>query len=504
MRIELGELSARGLNIDLPAARSGSPERTVRLREAEALRGLYEDGKLSGAGCTRLTLEQLRWTFGTVLLEAALGGTFAGLEASGLYSPETLSLELQCAELRAPELGLTVGALRLRGELEARGLALTIDEGKGRLTCAEAIFRGFELHSEAVRLVLPELRVTGLVTDWSGEFLLEADTAAATQLSLARDGATATLHDLALAALVSAGRQLSLGQLRLGRAELELDLLALRGKPVDGLPPAASDGELDGSALSPWSGLDPRLLDGLAGRADADLHVDLTVPILGRRRAKHELRLAVDAGTIDYRALESGLATLEDSLLDFSVRDGALVLERGVPLLRTRGRGKPILLWPLEPDELELARNRRVRLARLPRFHKAETHDEPAQLDTNDDDSSSFKLRQLALVGIDVALTLMQTPALTTGTLPELTFSNLTVRGQLEHQPEGPRPLGRVQLALASLRAQLSELPVGTRKLRGRFELATLRDGELAFEDLRPRRLVTTLEGLAIAEVELA
>jgi hypothetical protein len=507
MRIELGELSTRGLNLNLPAARAGAPERTLRVLEADGLHGRYDGGKLTDAGCTRLAIETLHWAFGTVLLDAARGALFGPLEASGQFSAESPSLVLNCAELHAPELALTEGALRLRGALEARGLVVTTGEGVGRLTCREAIFRGFELQSNALRLSLPELRVTELVADWSGEFVLQAGTAEAPQLSLAQEGATATLHDVAVAALVSAGSRLSLGQLRCGRGELEADLLALRGTAAE--TPASARGaqselEAHGNESSLLSRLDARLLDGLAGRVHADLHVDLNVPILGRRRAKHELRLGVEGGAIDYRALESGLATLEDSLLDFSVRDGALVLERGLPLLRTRGRGKPILLWPLEADDLELARNRRVRLARLPHFEKADARDEPEQEPSGDDDASAFKLRELTVADIDVALALMQNPSRSTGVLPELTFSNLTVRGQVEHQPEGPSPLGRVQLGLASLRAQIDELPIGARKLRGRLELATLRDGELTFEDLRPRRVVTTLEGLAIAELDLA
>src|SRR5690606_11056084 len=94
----------------------------------------------------------------------------------------------------------------------------------------------------------------------------------------------------------------------------------------------------------PW--LDWNLLDSLTGHAHVDVGIDITLPLIGRRRAVHQLRVGVQQGRIDYRALESDLSALEDALLDFSVRDDALVLELGIPLLPTRGMGKPLIRWP--------------------------------------------------------------------------------------------------------------------------------------------------------------
>ncbi len=110
------------------------------------------------------------------------------------------------------------------------------------------------------------------------------------------------------------------------------------------------------------------LLDGLAGVINVELSLDLTVPVIGRRRATHRFRIPIADGAVDYMGLEKDLSTLESALLDFAIRDGALVLEMGIPFLPTRGLGKPILQWDLAPADLDLARRDRIRLAVLPRF----------------------------------------------------------------------------------------------------------------------------------------
>ena len=160
------------------------------------------------------------------------------------------------------------------------------------------------------------------------------------------------------------------------------------------------------------------------GHLDVDLDLDLAVPILGRRRATHEFRIPIDGGTIDYRKLEDNLSTLEDSLLDFSVRDEGLVLEVGIPLLPTRGRGKPIVTWPLDAADRELAEHQRVRLSVLSRPDVNHRGDDNGD---GDDKPSKFGLRKAKLDKLDIALALAPAEA-----SPIRSLGSLALTGELE------------------------------------------------------------------------
>lgn len=117
------------------------------------------------------------------------------------------------------------------------------------------------------------------------------------------------------------------------------DLGAARTGPQSAPEQAQPDGD---ARLGYEQFFDLRLLDRISGRVSADVTVDARVPIIGRRRATHEVRVAVDKGFFDIRELERGLATLEDFILDFEIRDGALILERDVPLIGLR---KDLVRW---------------------------------------------------------------------------------------------------------------------------------------------------------------
>ena len=510
MRIDLGQLAAKSLVLELPA-RAGATANKATIAAVEALRGSFsttgEGFALSDVSAAELALAELAWLFGTVSLATDQPALLTEVAARASGRGQSFELELTSAGLVTQPLALRVGDLTLRANVEARDLTLAVGPQTGRLTAGRAIFRELALITPSLRLSVPELSVTNLLVDWSGIFRLEAGTAQAGELTLSQDQAAITARGVVLAALVAAGRQLSLGQARVVEADVRVALAAAPGEQAAGearasATPSAAELETPPSrtdALAAY--LDLRMLDALAGRIDADVYLDIAVPILGKRRATHSLRLAVAEGAIDFRALESGLATLEDSLLDFSVRDGALVLERGLPLIATRGRGKPLLRWELGPDDLALAQENRVRIAVLPNFQQVP----PRDSDPPPDEASggAFALRQLSLRGVDVALSLMQPSIAQSGALRELTFANLTVRGEVHHQTTGPRPIGSLSLGVASLRALLADLPLGTQRLSGRLEIAGLREAELGFEDLRPQTLKGTLEGLAIAELAL-
>lgn len=509
MRIELGELAAHRLNLDLPASEPGALTRELRVESAEALSGTLITGadgfRLSDVGSARLALSKLHWSFGRLGLATDQAAVLSELTANVHDAGEQLDIALAVDALDAVELRLELGNMRICAQVHARALKLASREGVGLLTAEHAVFNAFELRAGTLHLALPELKVSQLVIDWGGEELhFEAGTLDASALSLARAGVALRGSGLDVAALRVTGSQIKLGLLRLGQLDVQAELPRPSADSRQlGRPETASEAAQT-APKAPAEELDYGLLDGLAGQLDVDVDLDLAVPIIGHRQAVHALRIAIDQGALNYRQLEHSLARLEDSLLDFSVRDGGLVLERGLPLISTRGRGKPILIWDMEAADLALAEQHRVRLAVLPKFRFASAgQSQPPREDDGGSGSGGIKLLHVWFENIDAALKLSQNPASADGPLSDLTFADLTVRGAVRHDPDGPARAGTLALTLAQLRTSLRSLALGSQHLSGRLELAALRETTIDLAGLQVVRVKSLAEGITLTDVQL-
>lgn len=290
---------------------------------------------------------------------------------------------------------------------------------------------------------------------------------------------------------------ITMRELRIG--ELKLTVHDVKD---DGKAQGDSDGAGETHPL-----LDLRALDLLQGKLDVDLTADFTVPVLGRRKATHHFRIPIDHGTINYRELERDLASLEDSVIDIAVRGTNLELERRVPLIP--GTNKPILVWPLNEVELGLAKRRLVRLRTLPNLR---VPDEVKKADDRASGGSSVALRRLDFDDIVAQLSLpaRETPDGAEPMRPLASaivrpaIGNLTVRGDVRHDPRVElAPTGLVMQATA-LSAGLVELPVGEVKLSAeKIDIGAVEDATLSFEGPRPRTLVATLRDVHMYDVAL-
>jgi hypothetical protein len=249
---------------------------------------------------------------------------------------------------------------------------------------------------------------------------------------------------------------------------------------------------------------DFRLLDGLSGSLHVDAVVDMTVPIIGHRRATHKLRLQVEDGSIDYRELESDLSALEESLLDFAVRDEALVLERGIPLLPTRGFGKPLVFWDLGPEDLALAHKRRVRLSVLPSARLAADLKEEREPRERESSTGMFALRRLGLEHIALDLSLNEVSGPMQGALKSLSCERLMARGEVQHELLGEARPGVVHAELHGLATSVEGLMLGELELSvARVQLGKLHDAALLFVGLKPTHLRVALDALTMRRAKL-
>jgi hypothetical protein len=500
MQVELAQLSLEGMALELPPHQNDGvalPARTANIRQAEGLRGkLHTQDKgfqLRDVAATELVLGALDWHFGKkTFLATERAAKLGGVRAQIASGETQFDLDVELSSMQAERLRLTVGALKIAAEIDAVTLKLAVhDPDVGFLRAEQALFKDLELRTGDVVVTVPELRVRKLNVDWGGErFKLEASTLEGEQLSVTREGSVISANDVALAMFGMVGDEIKLGKARFGKLSLEASV-----------PKPSSTGSTPSTKPSAPI-FDYAMLDGLSGHLNVDVHVDIALPIIQHRRATHELRIPIDDGSIDYRKLESNLAPLEDSLIDFSVRDGGLVLELGLPLIRTRGRGKPILRWDLSPQDLELAEERRVRLAVLPSVRAANAASEPPR-DREEDKESSVKLRSLSLENLEAVLNLAREPS-RNAALRTLSFDSLQLSGGVHHDAEGEPREGTIRGCVQNVHASVEGVPVGSSALQGELSLGALRELAVRFVDLKPQKVRASLEALSLQDVALA
>lgn len=442
MRITLEQLDTRGLALDL------SPEEHVHIRAIAGLRGTVDQGetlRISGLAASRVELDALRLRFGTVALSAGRDVGLADVTLAYDRTAGRTTLDLRAAAVSASGLSVVAGDVTVEGDVTMAGVHVWQHGDDGGLAVDRAVFEQMRLDLGGTKVVARDVVLLDAALTWG-----------------------------------TAGVSLVAGAIDVASAEVALAF--------------GGGGSTTKERTTP---LDLRTLDGLSGQLDADVTIDLTVPVLGRRVATHRFRVPIAEGAVDYLALENDLATLENQLLDFAVRDGALVLERGIPLLPTRGRGKPIVVWDLEAEDLALAEQRRVRLAVLPSARLAsELEAEPSAEPSR---SPSVALRRLDVV-IEARFALAAGDAPLSGPVRLRSASSLTIAGEVHHDAAGPAREGGLRVEITELEGALDALSVGTQRLdASRVHVAQVREADIGFSDVRPSFARIVLEGLSLA-----
>lgn len=225
-----------------------------------------------------------------------------------------------------------------------------------------------------------------------------------------------------------------------------------------------------------------RFLDSLTGRIYLTVKVVLDLPVIGKRTLDQQLKIPVQEGTIDFRALDDNLDWLEGAFLDITSERERLALQWKVPIV---GSARDLITWKLDNDAVMLASFGRVPVRSLADFRLA---GKPAAAG---DDRKKI-LRALSLDAIDVALSLIAPRSLEVGN-GVIMFGGDDQPGMVDLKVTGSvgdRTQSSLTGAIGSIDTTIKDLQLGPARLTAdRLHFDSLDQLEVVFEGFRPARV---------------
>jgi hypothetical protein len=182
-------------------------------------------------------------------------------------------------------------------------------------------------------------------------------------------------------------------------SELRMKINGPFGRGGDAKPPQPEPPRRPSAPMNPFQRQEHlRFLDSLSGRIYLTIKVQLDLPVLGIRSLDQQLRVPIQEGSLDYRALDEGLDWLEGTFLDIKHEDQRLKVQWKVPIL---GAGRDLISWALDNEASTLASFGRVPVRSLADFRIGS-----AQRASSTEKKNGV-LRAFALDGVDIALSLL-------------------------------------------------------------------------------------------------
>ena len=499
MRINLQDAGATRLDIDLSV---NGEVRRVSLTGMRAVAGQFErtngTARVHPLRAGQVVLAALEWPLPGGRLSITSPATLDDLavEIDAAAEPDATPLSGRAAAARTDADAVAIelrGGTRLVFDAELRGAAVQHSpERTGHAAADQVALENLQavLSGALCRLsgaVLQHARV-----NWrSNELLIGAAAATTTGVTVTLPGAGLTVEiDRAElpGGLRTSGGFLVIPELVVPEVRITADDVVELFRPrtdVDGNGAAAK------RSARPF---DLGFLDRVSGRLDVNMTLDMSVPVLGRREATHHFRVPIANGVINYRELERDLANFEDAFIDVEVRGQALVIERAIPLIP--GLEKPLVVWDLDPEELELARRRLVRLRTIPRLRLASRG--------GGGDRSSLSIRSLRFDDVNIAIALAAPAAGEKDSIGRASAGALRVTGRLAHEPSRTAEGAEVTRASAT-GSQLAAGPLelGSRVAVESIELGALVEGTATFRGLRPGRVSLTAHDLRVRNLRI-
>lgn len=200
-----------------------------------------------------------------------------------------------------------------------------------------------------------------------------------------------------------------------------------------------------------------RFLDSLSGRIYTTLKVQLDLPVLGVRTLDQQLRVPIQEGSLDYRALEDSLNWLEGTFLDIKHEDERLKVQWKVPIF---GGGHDLITWALDTDASTLASFGRVPVRSLADFRLPGSNKPPTESEIG---RKRGVLKAFTLDKIEVALSLLAPRHLEVGG-GTIMFGGEDQPGMVDLKVSGAirdRGAGALRGAIGSVDTTIKDLAMG-------------------------------------------
>lgn len=228
-----------------------------------------------------------------------------------------------------------------------------------------------------------------------------------------------------------------------------------------------------------------RFLDSLSGRIYLTVKVVLDLPVIGKRTLDQQLKIPIQEGSLDFRALEESLDWLEGAFLDISHEDDRLAIQWKVPIV---GTGRDLISFQLDDEAATLASFGRVPVRSLSDFRIGSGGN------AKHDDRKRKILQSFSLDGIDVAIGLLAPRSLEVGN-GLIMFGGDDSPGVVDLKVIGginDRGPGKLTGAIGSVDTTIKDLRLGP---------VLLTADRLHFDGLD--RLEVTFDGFRIAKVTM-
>ena len=226
-----------------------------------------------------------------------------------------------------------------------------------------------------------------------------------------------------------------------------------------------------------------RFLDSLSGRLYASLKIQLDLPVLGLRSLDQQLRVPIQEGSLDFRALDEGLDWLEGAFLDIKSDDDRLKVQWKVPIF---GGAHDLITWKLDKDASALSAFGRAPVRSLADYTLGRGS-KPAE-----SEKKRNVLRALSVEQVDIALSLLAPRNLEVGG-GLIAFGGDDAPGMVDMKVSGAvhdRGPGSLKGAIGSIDTTIKDLKMGA---------AELTADRLHFDGLD--RLEVSFDGFSVTSV---
>jgi hypothetical protein len=234
-----------------------------------------------------------------------------------------------------------------------------------------------------------------------------------------------------------------------------------------------------------------RFLDSLSGRIYVTVKVVLDLPVIGNRTLDQELKVPIQEGSLDYRALEDSLNWLEGAFLDIKHDGDKLALVWKVPIF---GSSHELITWTLDQDAASLASFGRVPVRSL------------ADFVAGSDRPRSKTLSSLSLDAIDIALSLLAPRSVEAGG-GVIMFGGEDQPGMVDLKVSGSitdRGTGALKGAIGSVDTTIKDVQLGPVKLTAdRLHFDGLDQLEVEFNGFAPSHVMMFVHRVTATNLSL-